>query len=91
MLDAIPRCRESPASIDPAKLVIASLTKTDGYTLWAHIPADLLTGYSPDQFDAISLFVDVVDFELGTQSLSLGPELRYVEDPSLWIRADLTK
>ncbi len=91
VLDSIPRFREAPNSIEPEKLFVASQIEKDGYTLWSHIPANCLTGYAPDQFDAISLFAEVVDFELGTQSISLGPELRYVEDPSLWIRAELTR
>jgi len=70
-------------------LNVASQTHGDGYSLWAHVPSECLTGFAPDQFDVVSLFTDVVDFELGTQSISLGPELRYVEDPSLWIRANL--
>jgi hypothetical protein len=91
VLDSIPRCREAPNAIEDAKLLVSSHIDKDGYTLWSHVPASCLTGYAPDQFDAISLFVEVVDFELGTQSISLGPELRYVEDPSLWIRAELTQ
>ncbi len=89
VLDSIPRCREAPNAIEDANLFVSSHIDKDGYTMWSHVPASCLTGYAPDQFDAISLFVEVVDFELGTQSISLGPELRYVEDPSLWIRADL--
>lgn len=91
VLDSIPRFREAPNAIDAQKLLVSSHIEKDGYTLWSHVPTSCLTGYAPDQFDAISLFVEVVDFELGTQSISLGPELRYVEDPSLWIRAELTK
>ena len=91
VLDTIPRARETPAAIESEKIIVSSHFEKNGYTLWSHVPASCLTGYAPDQFDAISLFVEVVDFELGTQSISLGPELRYVEDPSLWIRAELTK
>ena len=91
VLDTIPRARETPAAIESEKIIVSSHFEKDGYTLWSHVPASCLTGYAPDQFDVISLFVEVVDFELGTQSISLGPELRYVEDPSLWIRAELSK
>ncbi|MCY2976506.1 MAG: hypothetical protein NTW52_17760 [Planctomycetota bacterium] len=91
VLDSIPRFREAPNAIEAEKLFVSSHMDKDGYTLWSHVPASCLTGYAPEEFDAISLFVEVVDFELGTQSISLGPELRYVEDPSLWIRAELTQ
>jgi hypothetical protein len=89
VLDSIPRARENPAAIDARELSVGSRFEKDGYFLWSRIPSSCLTGYAPDEFDAISLFIEVVDFELGTQSISLGPELRYVEDPSLWIRAEL--
>jgi len=89
ILDEIPRAREQPAKIVETDLHVESEFTRNGYTLWAHIPTDCLTGYSPLEFDRISIFYDVVDHELGTQSLTLGPELRYAEDPSLWVQAKL--
>ncbi len=89
ILDEIPRARELPAKILDADLRVESEFARDGYTLWAHAPASCLTGYSPLEFDRIRIFYDVVDHELGTQSMTLGPELRYAEDPSLWVQATL--
>ena len=89
ILDEIPRAREQPAKILDAELQVESECVRDGYTLWAHVPTSCLTGYSPLEFDRIRIFYDVVDHELGTQSMTLGPELRYAEDPSLWVQATL--
>ncbi len=89
ILDEIPRAREQPAKIVETDLQVESEFDREGYTLRAHIPTGCLTGYSPLEFDRISIFYDVVDHELGTQSLTLGPELRYAEDPSLWVQAKL--
>ncbi len=89
ILDEVPRAREFPAPIDPKDIQVRSEFHRDGYTLWAHIPTKCLTGYSPLEFDRIRIFYDVVDSELGTQSMSLGPELRYAEDPSHWVQASL--
>jgi hypothetical protein len=89
ILDEIPRCRELPAAIDPNDLEVRSTFYRDGYALWGNIPARCLTGYSPLEFDRIRIFYDIVDRELGTQSMMLGPELRYAEDPSHWVQASL--
>jgi hypothetical protein len=89
ILEDVPRAREFPASIDPKDIQVHSEFQPDGYSLWAHVPAKCLTGYSPLEFDRIRLYYDVVDSELGTQSMTLGPELRYAEDPSHWVQASL--
>ncbi len=90
ILDEVARAREQPNPINPNLLSVRSILKADGYSLNAFIPAECLTGYLPSEFDRIRIFYDLVDAELGTQSQSLSPELRYSEDPSLWIEAKLT-
>ncbi|MDZ4847821.1 MAG: hypothetical protein SGI77_00880 [Pirellulaceae bacterium] len=89
IMDEIARAKEHPTPIDPSDLLVQSEFTKDGYALLAHIPTKCLTGYSPLEFDRISFFCDVVDQELGTQSIVLGSELRYAEDPSLWVQAIL--
>ncbi len=91
VMDEVPRAREFPAPIDAKEILVGSEFRRDGYALWAHIPAKCLTGYSPFEFDRIRLYYDVVDAELGTQSMVLGSELRYAEDPSHWVQASLAK
>jgi hypothetical protein len=89
ILDEVARAREHPNPINSSELIVRSTFKSDGYRLNAFVPATCLTGYLPSEFDRIRIFYDLVDMELGTQSQSLGPELRYSEDPSLWIEAKL--
>jgi hypothetical protein len=91
ILDEIPRAREQPNPIARENLRVKTIFKGDGYQLSIFIPAECLTGYLPTEFDRIRLFYDLVDHELGTQSQSLSPELRYTEDPCLWIEARLVK
>lgn len=91
ILDEVARAREQPSPIQASDLQVRSQFNADGYQLNAFIPAACLTGYLPTEFDRIRLFYDLVDFELGTQSQALGPELRYMEDPSLWIETKLVK
>ncbi len=91
ILDEVARAREQPSLIASSDLIVKSTFRSDGYRLNAFIPANCLTGYLPSEFDRIRIFYDLVDMELGTQSQALGPELRYAEDPSLWIEAKLVQ
>lgn len=56
----------------------------DGYRLECYIPREALNGYDPDLNRQFGFFYSVRDSELGEQTLSLGPEFPYAEDPSLW-------
>jgi hypothetical protein len=81
---AINRAKESPREIDPRQLAIRAQRLADGYTLSGAIPATALTGYSPADHPAIGFSYAVIDRELGWQTFSVGPEMPFVEDPSLW-------
>ena len=59
--------------------------------LQAFIPAAAITGYDPAEHPKLGFSYAVVDRELGWQTLSLGPEFPFVEDPSLWCTLELTK
>jgi hypothetical protein len=50
-----------------------------------------MTGFDPTQFARIGFFYAVVDRELGWQTLALSREYPFVEDPSLWAEAALSK
>jgi hypothetical protein len=91
ILDDVARARDNPLPIDKKQLQVRSQFTRFDYRLMAFIPANCLTGYQPSEFDRLRLFYDLVDNELGTQSQALGPELRYNEDPSLWIEAKLIR
>lgn len=88
---AINRAKESPREIDQRQLRIWAERKADGYTLAVHIPAETLTGYSPADQPAIGFTYAVMDRELGWQTFSVGQEMPFAEDPSLWGTLDLVK
>jgi hypothetical protein len=88
---AINRAKESPREIDQRQLRIKAERKADGYLLEVHIPADLLTGFSPADQPAIGFTYAVIDRELGWQTFSVGQELPFAEDPSLWGTLDLVR
>lgn len=55
-----------------------------GYEIEAFLPAGVLHGFDPEQNPRLGVFYAVRDQELGEQTLSIGPEFPFWEDPSLW-------
>jgi hypothetical protein len=88
---AINRAKESPREIDPRQLAVRSSRLSDGYSLQAAIPAAALTGYNPAEHPAVGFSYAVIDRELGWQTFSVGPELPFMDDPSLWGTLDLVR
>lgn len=88
---AINRAKESPREIEPGALRVRSERLQDGYRLEAWIPVTALTGFNPVEQPAIGFTYAVVDRELGWQTFSVGRELPFVEDPSLWGTLDLVR
>jgi hypothetical protein len=88
---AINRAKESPREIERGQLRVLAERKTDGYVLAAHIAAEALTGFNPTDHPALGFMYSVTDRELGTQTFSVGPELPFAEDPSLWGTLDLAR
>lgn len=80
----INRAKENPRSLGTRELKIRSEQRVDGYLLEAHVPAEELTGYDPDEHTRLGFSYAVIDRELGWQTFSMGPEFPFVEDPSLW-------
>jgi hypothetical protein len=66
-------------------------SKTNGYILEAFLPAAALHGYDPEQHSRLGFFYSVRDEELGEQTLSIGPEFPFWEDPSLWSVLELVQ
>lgn len=89
VLLAINRAKESPREIEPRQLRIKSAQQADGYVLEAHIPADALTGFNPADHPALGFSYAVIDRERGWQTFSVGRELPFAEDPSLWATLDM--
>jgi hypothetical protein len=91
VLLAINRAKESPREIDPRTLKIRADRLSDGYKLEGFLPAAALTGYSPAEQPAIGFSYALIDRELGWQTFSVGPELPFVDDPSLWGTLELKR
>lgn len=60
-----------------------------GYRMEVFLPAAAMHGYDPDVNRRLGFFYVVRDAELGEQSLGLGPEFPFWEDPSLWSTLEL--
>ena len=65
--------------------------KNTGYTLEATIPAECLAGFDPGEHPRIGFYYMLEDHEHGQQYLTVGDELHWWIDPSLWPAAKLTR
>jgi hypothetical protein len=73
------------APLAPASAVPFRCERTKGgYRIEAFLPAAVLTGFDPDEHPRLGVYYAVRDNELGEQTLSVGSEFPYGEDPSLW-------
>jgi len=87
----INRAKEGPQAVPPAALRVHREKRNDGYSLEAHVPAAALTGFDPEEHPRLGFTYAVLDRELGWQTFSVGPELPFMEDPSLWGTLELTR
>jgi hypothetical protein len=55
-----------------------------GWVLEAFLPAAVLNGFDPEQNPRLGFYYAIRDAELGEQTLCVGPDFPYGEDPSLW-------
>jgi len=62
-----------------------------GYRLEAFLPAAALNGFDPEEHPKLGFFYAVRDLEHGDQTLSVGSEFPYADDPSLWATLELVK
>ena len=56
----------------------------DGYFLEAHVPADALAGFDPDEHRRIGIYYMLEDGDFGQQYLTVGDDLGWYIDPSTW-------
>ncbi len=80
----IARAKESHTLATSSELDVQSETRKDGYTLRATIPAKALKGYDPENSPRLGFYCGVFDVDHGVQTLSVGSEFPYDNDPSLW-------
>jgi hypothetical protein len=62
-----------------------------GYRLEAFLPAAALNGFDPEQNPRLGFFYAVRDSEQGEQTLSVGSEFPFAEDPTLWSVLELAR
>lgn len=72
-------------------IAIAATRQDDVYTMEAHIPADALAGFDPDEHPRIGIFTMIEDKDLGQQHLTVSDDLYWYIDPSTWATAVLTR
>ncbi len=80
----INRAREYANPASPEAVQVRSERRIDGYLLDVTVPAAALVGYDPAEHPRLGFSYAVVDRELGWQTVSVGPEFPFTEDPSLW-------
>lgn len=80
----INRAREESRTINAEKIPVASRVSTTGYRLMSFIPAQVLSGYDPDEQPRLGFSYQISDRERGFQCFSVGTEFPFDEDPSLW-------
>ncbi len=85
----INRAKENSPAIEPGRIKVASTVASDGYKLEAHIPADCLNGFDPESGSRIGFYYILEDRDFGRQSFSIGDDLPWHVDPSLWATAVL--
>ena len=68
-----------------------SQRRKSGYVIEAFLPAAVLNGFDPEQNPRLGVFYAVRDAELGEQTLSVGSDFPYGEDPTLWSVMELVR
>jgi hypothetical protein len=80
------------APLAPAGAVLFQcLPVKGGYRLSAFLPAAVLNGFDPEQNRRLGVYYAVHDAERGNQTLSVGTEFPFGEDPTLWDVLELVR
>ncbi len=85
----VQRATQDAPTVPRGRIRIASVISAAGYTLTGHIPADCLSGFDPADNPRIGVYYMLEDSELGQQFLTVGDEMPWWVDPSLWCTAVL--
>src|SRR4051812_20461895 len=71
------------APLAPASAVaFHAALRGSGYRLEAYLPAAVLHGFDPEQNPRLGVYYAVHDNELGTQTLGVGADFPFAEDPT---------
>lgn len=85
----INRARTHPKPVPPEGIGVHALPRHDGYVLSGIIPTASMTGYDPGDQRRIGFYYAVIDRELGWETLGVGADYPFEEDPALWAEAVL--
>jgi hypothetical protein len=83
--------KEQAPPIAAGTIDVADQIEADGYSLEAFIPGAALCGFDPSQHRRIGFYYMLEDRDLGRQSLTIGDDLPWSMDPSLWATAALER
>ncbi len=84
------RATEDAPLPDQGEILIAGSQRGGVYTMAAHIPAFVLSGFDPNEHRRIGLTYMLEDSDRGQQYLTVGDDLNWYVDPSTWATAVLT-
>lgn len=87
----INRALQDAPSIAAGSVPFRYSRRRGGYRLEAFLPAAALNGFDPEQNPRLGFFYAVHDREQGEQTLGVGSEFPYAEDPSLWSVLELVR
>jgi hypothetical protein len=86
---AIHRALQDAPLCKPEQIAFQVKRTKSGYVLEAFLPVAVLQGFDRETNPRLGFFYAVRDSELGDQTLGLGPEFPYWEDPSMWSTLEL--
>lgn len=85
----IHRAKDHPNSVAVERIITKCEFADDGYKLESVIPADILTGYEPSEYNRLGFHYVIADRELGSKYLTSQPPLPHDCDPSMWATLEL--
>src|SRR5262245_31460985 len=85
------RALEDAPFAPPRSVLLKRKTRPREYVLEAFLPAIALNGFDPEQHSRLGFFYMIKDADLGEQTLSMGPDFPFWEDPTLWSVLELQK
>lgn len=80
----IHRAQQDAPQVNPDQIPYRCHRRKQGYRMEIFLSKAVLHGYDPETNRRLGFYYVVRDAELGEQSLGLGAEFPYAEDPSLW-------
>ncbi|GJM26680.1 MAG: hypothetical protein DHS20C16_30950 [Phycisphaerae bacterium] len=87
----IHRAKENASPIKAGMIPVAANITKRGYSIEAILPASLLSGFDPAEHPRIGFYYMLEDLALGQQYLTVGDDLYWHVDPSMWATAVLAR